>query len=151
MHAKGFHSQYFTSWPPCWFWGVLFTIAHFSVFLLLTSSSMFVTFYNWKFLEMELFRKLKKRARAQLQSLCVHALVTQRVRLSATPWIVAHQAPLSMGFSRHKHWSGLPFPSQMIYPTQGSNPGLLHCRRILYRLSHQGSPDKCKLYLRKRK
>ena len=29
---------------------------------------------------------------------------------------------------------------QGIFPTQGSNPGLLHCRYILYRLSHQGSP-----------
>ena len=28
-------------------------------------------------------------------------------------WIVAHQAPLSTGFSRHEHWSGLPFPSPM--------------------------------------
>ena len=28
-----------------------------------------------------------------------------------TPWTVAHQAPLSMGFPRHEHWSGLPFPS----------------------------------------
>ena len=30
---------------------------------------------------------------------------------------------------------------QGIFPTQGSNPGLLHCRQILYRLSHQGSPE----------
>ena len=30
---------------------------------------------------------------------------------------------------------------QGIFPTQGSNPGLPHCRRILYQLSHQGSPD----------
>ena len=30
---------------------------------------------------------------------------------SATLWTVAHQAPLSMGFSRQEHWSGLPFPS----------------------------------------
>ena len=29
---------------------------------------------------------------------------------------------------------------QGIFPTQGLNPGLLHCRQILYRLSHQGSP-----------
>ena len=29
---------------------------------------------------------------------------------------------------------------QGIFPTQGSNPGLQHCRRILYQLSHQGSP-----------
>ena len=33
-----------------------------------------------------------------------------RVQLFATPWTVAHQAPLSMGFSRQEHWSGLPFP-----------------------------------------
>ena len=33
------------------------------------------------------------------------------VQLFATPWIVAHQAPGSMGFSRHEYWSGLPFPS----------------------------------------
>ena len=31
-------------------------------------------------------------------------------------------------------------PLQGIFPTQGSNPGLLHCRRILYQLSHKGSP-----------
>ena len=34
-----------------------------------------------------------------------------RVRLFATPWTVAHQAPSSMGFSRLEYWSGLPFPS----------------------------------------
>ena len=33
------------------------------------------------------------------------------VRLLATPWIVAHQAPPSMGFSRQKYWSGVPLPS----------------------------------------
>ena len=32
------------------------------------------------------------------------------VRLCANPWTVAHQAPLSMGFSRHEYWSGLPCP-----------------------------------------
>ena len=32
------------------------------------------------------------------------------VRLFATLWTVARQAPLSMGFSRQEHWSGLPFP-----------------------------------------
>jgi len=34
-----------------------------------------------------------------------------RVRLFATLWTIAHQVPLSMGFSRQEHWSGLPFPS----------------------------------------
>ena len=33
------------------------------------------------------------------------------VRLFATPWTAAYQAPLSMGFSRQEYWSGLPFPS----------------------------------------
>ena len=36
--------------------------------------------------------------------------------------------------------SGLPFPSQGICPTQGSNLGVLHYRQILHQLSHQGSP-----------
>ena len=36
-----------------------------------------------------------------------------RVRLCATPQTVAHQAPLSLGFSRQEHWRGLPFPSPM--------------------------------------
>ena len=35
------------------------------------------------------------------------------VRLFATPWTVAHQAPPSMGFSRQEYWSGLPFPPSM--------------------------------------
>jgi len=34
-----------------------------------------------------------------------------RVRLFATPWTAAHQAPPSMGFSRQEYWSGVPLPS----------------------------------------
>ena len=36
--------------------------------------------------------------------------VFSRVQLSATPWTVVRQAPLSMGFSTQEHWSGLPCP-----------------------------------------
>ena len=36
-----------------------------------------------------------------------------RVRLCATPWTAAHQAPSSLGFSRQEHWSGVPLPSPM--------------------------------------
>ena len=36
-----------------------------------------------------------------------------RVRLCATPQTAAHQAPLSLGFSRQEQWSGLPFPSPL--------------------------------------
>ena len=63
-----------------------------------------------------------------------------RVQLFATPWTTAYQAPLSMGFSRQEYWSGLPFPSPGIFPTQGLNSGLLHCRQTLHPLSYQGSP-----------
>ena len=45
-----------------------------------------------------------------------------RVRLFATPWTVAHQAPLSMGFSRQEYWSGLPFPSPGDLPDPGIEP-----------------------------
>ena len=58
-----------------------------------------------------------------------------RVRLFVTPWTVACQAPLPMGFSRHKHWSGLLFPSGGIFLTWGLNLHLLHCRQSLYCLS----------------
>ena len=61
------------------------------------------------------------------------------VCLFETQWTVVHQASLSMGFSRQDYWSGY-FLLQGIFPTQGLNLGLLHCR--LYHLSHQGSPIK---------
>ena len=57
-----------------------------------------------------------------------------------TPWTVAHQAPLSMGFTREEYWNGLHSLLQGIFLTQGSNLDFLHCRQILYHLSHQGSP-----------
>ena len=41
----------------------------------------------------------------------VKVKLLSHILLSVTPWTVAHQAPLSMGFSRQEYWSGLPFPS----------------------------------------
>ena len=38
------------------------------------------------------------------------------------PWTVAHQAPLSTGFSRQEYWSGLPFPSPGDIPDPGIKP-----------------------------
>ena len=46
-----------------------------------------------------------------------------RARLFVTPWIVAYQAPQSMGFSRQEYWSGLPFPSPGDLPDPGIKPG----------------------------
>ena len=44
-----------------------------------------------------------------------------------TPWTVAHQAPLSMGFSRQEHWSGLPCPPPGCLP----DPGIEHTSSVL--------------------
>ena len=45
-----------------------------------------------------------------------------RVRLFATPWTIAYQAPRSMEFSRQQYWSGLPFPSPRDLPNPGIEP-----------------------------
>ena len=45
------------------------------------------------------------------------------VWLFVSPWTVARQAPLSVGFSRQEYWSGLPFPSPGDLPNTGIKPG----------------------------
>ena len=45
-----------------------------------------------------------------------------RVQLFESPWIVVHQAPLSMGLFRQDYWSGLPFPSPGKLPNPGIEP-----------------------------
>ena len=60
-----------------------------------------------------------------------------RVRLFATPWTVAYLCPWD--FPGNSTGVDCHFLLQGIFPTQGSNPGLLHCRQTLYHLSHQGS------------
>ena len=69
-------------------------------------------------------------------------LVAKSCQSLATPLTVACQAPLSTGFSRQDYWSGLQLRIllQGIFLIQGLNPGLLHCRQILYQLSYEGSP-----------
>ena len=70
--------------------------------------------------------------------MCVFVL--SYVQLSATPWTVAHKAPLSMEFSRQEYCCGLPFPS----PGDLSNPGIKPAFPVLQTdsspLSHQKSP-----------
>ena len=62
-------------------------------------------------------------------------------RLCATPQTVACQAPLPMRFSRQEYWSGLPFPSPGIFPTQGLNTFLLIGSQILYCGATRESPE----------
>ena len=49
--------------------------------------------------------------------------VTRLCLTLATPWTVARQVPLSMGFSRQEFWSGLPFPSPRDLPDPRIKPG----------------------------
>ena len=62
------------------------------------------------------------------------------VRLSATPW-TGLLCPLD--FPGQNTGVGCHFLLQGIFPTQGSNPGLPHCRQALYHLSHQGKQGVC--------
>ena len=48
--------------------------------------------------------------------------VAQSCLTLCDPWTVAHQAPLSMGFSRQEYWSGMPFPSPGDLPDPGIKP-----------------------------
>ena len=50
----------------------------------------------------------------KFQNHCLCCLVSKSCPTLTTPWTVAYQAPLSMGFLRQEHWSGLPFPSPFI-------------------------------------
>ena len=68
--------------------------------------------------------------------MCVCVCVRTRSVMSeyfVTPWTIAHQAPLSMGFSRQKYWSGLPCPSPADLPDPGSQ-SCISCigRQILF-------------------
>ena len=80
---------------------------------------------------------------------CLHLSVSvlsrfSRVRLFATPWTVAHQAPQSRGFSRQEYWSGLPFPPPGDLPDPGKIElpllGLLHGQAGSLPLLPAGSP-----------
>ena len=64
-----------------------------------------------------------------LHSACMLSYFS-RVQFCATPWTVAHQAPLSMGFSKQEYWSGLPclppggLPNSEIKPASLVSPAL---------------------------
>ena len=81
---------------------------------------------------------MKKRKKP---GVCANGL--SRVRLFATPWTVACQSPLSLGFSWQEYWSGLPCPSPGDLPDAGIEPAspvppALQADSLP--LSHQGSP-----------
>ena len=83
-------------------------------------------YFNFSFLSILVFYQYSIR--------CGGGLVTNCVRLFAIPWIIAHQAPLSMGFPRQEYWSGLHFLLGDLLL------GLLHSRWTPYQPSHQQKP-----------
>ena len=64
-----------------------------------------------------------------------HSVVSNSVTL----WTAARQVPLSVEFSRQEYWSRLPCSPPGDHLNSGIDPRLLHCRQILYHLSHQFS------------
>ena len=77
-------------------------------------------------------------------SVCVHACSV--LSDSSTPWTVAHQAALSMGFSRQEYGSGLPFPPPRDLPDPGiklKSPVSPALAGTFITLRHLGSPDRC--------
>ena len=72
------------------------------------------------------FRKLMKHS-------CMHACMISHfshVQVFVTLWTVAHQAPLSMGFSRQEYWSGLPCPLPGDLPNAEIEPTALTCHAL---------------------
>ena len=63
-----------------------------------------------------------------------------RVQLFGTPWIIARQAPPSMGYTRQEYWNGLPFPSPQDLPYPGIKPASPALQMESSPLSHHRSP-----------
>ena len=81
-------------------------------------------------LELDEKKMLQIKYQAHFMLIIRKVKVKSLSRVTVTPWTVAHQAPPSMKFFPGKSTGvGYHFLLQGIFSTQGSNPGLLHCRR----------------------
>ena len=89
-------------------------------------------------------RQIKELINGNYASLLQAQIESESVSCSAAPdslQTIACQAPLPMEFPRWKYWSGLPSHTPGNIPDQGLDPGHLHCKQILHRLNHWGSPS----------
>ena len=83
-------------------------------------------------------------------SVCVYVLVARSCLSLVTVWTVAHQAPLSMGFSRQEYWSGLPIPTSGDLPHPGIEPSSLASPPLaggFFSIVPQGKPKLGKIRL----
>ena len=71
---------------------------------------------------------------------CLVAVMSNWWTWVAIPWTLAHQTSLPLNSPGKNAGEGCQARLQGIFPTEGSNRGLPRCRRILYRVSHQGNP-----------
>ena len=85
-----------------------------------------------------------------LKPLTVFADVFSHGQLFATPWTIAHQVPLSMEFSRHEYWSGLPFPPPGDLPEPGTEPVSLKSPALASGLFTTETPGKPNLANKKK-
>ena len=112
---------------------------------------LFMVFFNiWKFLYNWISQSFKAPPLQQQQQKAhllyiLHykipralVLLSSRIWLFTIPWTVAYQNPLSMGFSRQKYWSGVPFPSPGDPPNPGIGPRSPSLQADALPLSHQG-------------
>ena len=67
-------------------------------------------------------------------------LVAQSHLTLETPWTVAHQAPLSMGFCQQEYWSGLPLPPPGDLPVPGMEPMFLALGGRFFTTASPGKP-----------
>ena len=84
-------------------------------------------------------------------TVCVCVKSLSHVRLFATLWTVAHQAPLSMRFSKQEYWSGLPFPSPGDLPNLGIEPTSPALQVDSLPSEPPGKPNKPEIQKRKEK
>ena len=90
----------------------------------------------------ESFLKMKRVTHGSLQTYCVLCLVAQSCPTLCDPMDSSPPGSSVLGDSPGKNTEvSCHALLQGIYPTQALNPGLPHCRQILYHLSHQGSPQ----------
>ena len=103
-------------------------------------------FIPWNLCTGDLLAEKSISALILIQLLCARVCPQSlsRVQLFVTPWTVARQAFLSLGFSRQEFWSGVPFPPPGDLPTQWLNAHhlrLLHWQAESSSLCHLGSPS----------
>ena len=126
----------------CWYWGMdpwgLITQSYkiFEIAIFSTDTHIHTFTLTYKHSHTHTLRGTRK---LDLAIVCISVvLVTQSFLTLCNPWTVACQSPLSMGIlhSRILKWAAIPFSMGSIWPRE-SNPGLPHCKQILYSLSHQ--------------